>query len=196
MRALRILIDNGRVKIEPRTPSVSAPHRPTLLTLRETEVLKFVVEGLTNRETAVEMNVSIKTIEKHRQSVMDKLCLHDTAALTRYAVAHGLTFDEPSRKALAERWRWYSARQNAPLTGRETQVLKLIANGLVNKQIASELNISIKTVMNHREALIKRLDIHEVAGLTRYAISSRLINPAMLVPRFEPQRQSANALVA
>jgi DNA-binding NarL/FixJ family response regulator len=56
------------------------------------------------------------------------------------------------------------------ITVRENQVLMLIADGLANKQIASELNISIKTVENHRQGLMNRLNIHEVAGLTRYAI--------------------------
>ncbi|HEX4586195.1 MAG TPA: response regulator transcription factor [Burkholderiaceae bacterium] len=61
------------------------------------------------------------------------------------------------------------------LTSRETEVLQLIAEGDGNKQIASELGISIKTVERHRQRLMDKLAIHDVAGLTRYAISKGLI---------------------
>ena len=54
------------------------------------EVLQLVAEGKANKETAVEMNISIKTVEKHRQNVMEKLNIHDTAGLTRYAIANGI----------------------------------------------------------------------------------------------------------
>ena len=65
--------------------------------------------------------------------------------------------------------------RNDLLTSRETEVLQLIAEGNANKQIAAELGISIKTVEHHRQELMKKLDIHEVAGLTRYSISNGII---------------------
>jgi DNA-binding NarL/FixJ family response regulator len=67
------------------------------------------------------------------------------------------------------------------LTSRESEVLQLIAEGKPNKQIASELCISIKTVEKHRQQLMNKLNIHEVAGLTRYAISKGIIesNPSL-----------------
>ena len=58
-----------------------------------------------------------------------------------------------------------------PLTTREAEVLQLVAEGKANKQTAAELRISIKTVEKHRQSLMKKLDIHDVAGLTRYAIA-------------------------
>jgi DNA-binding NarL/FixJ family response regulator len=61
------------------------------------------------------------------------------------------------------------------LTSRETEVLQLIAEGEANKQIAAELGISIKTVEKHRQQVMNKLHIHEVAGLTRYAISKGMI---------------------
>lgn len=61
------------------------------------------------------------------------------------------------------------------LTSRETEVLQLIAEGEGNKQIAAELGISIKTVEKHRQQVMNKLHIHEVAGLTRYAISKGMI---------------------
>jgi DNA-binding NarL/FixJ family response regulator len=61
------------------------------------------------------------------------------------------------------------------LTSRETEVLQLIAEGLANKQIAAELCLSIKTIEKHRQQLMNKLNIHDIAGLTRYAISKRII---------------------
>jgi len=57
-------------------------------------------------------------------------------------------------------------------------VLQLIAEGYANKQIAGELFISIKTVEKHRQQLMYKLDIHDVAGLTRYAIAKGIIETA------------------
>ena len=60
------------------------------LTSREREVLQLVAEGNPNKLVAADLGISIKTVEKHRQSVMDKLDLHDTASLTRYAISAGI----------------------------------------------------------------------------------------------------------
>jgi len=54
-------------------------------------------------------------------------------------------------------------------------VLQLIAEGFSNKQIAGELSISIKTVEKHRQQVMNKLGIHDVAGLTRYAISKGMV---------------------
>jgi DNA-binding NarL/FixJ family response regulator len=61
------------------------------------------------------------------------------------------------------------------LTTREVEVLQLIAEGRANKQIAAELCISIKTVEKHRQQVMNKLGIHDVAGLTRHAISKGII---------------------
>jgi len=61
------------------------------------------------------------------------------------------------------------------LTSRETEVLQLVAEGKANKQVAAELRISIKTVEKHRQHLMNKLNIHETAGLTRYAIEQRIV---------------------
>ena len=66
-------------------------------------------------------------------------------------------------------------RSNMELTSRETELLQLIAEGHVNKQIASELGISIKTVEKHRQHLMEKLNIHDIAGLTRFAIGTGII---------------------
>ncbi len=61
------------------------------------------------------------------------------------------------------------------LTSREMEVLQLVAEGKANKQIASDLSISIKTVEKHRQQVMNKLNIHDVAGLTRYAITKGII---------------------
>jgi DNA-binding NarL/FixJ family response regulator len=62
----------------------------TALTSRETEVLQLVAEGKANKQVAAQLGISIKTVEKHRQHLMGKLDLHDTAGITRYAIAEGI----------------------------------------------------------------------------------------------------------
>jgi DNA-binding NarL/FixJ family response regulator len=66
-------------------------------------------------------------------------------------------------------------RTDFKLTSREHEILQLIAEGHTNKQIAAQLCISTKTVEKHRLQLMKKLDIHEIAGLTRYAIDKGVI---------------------
>jgi len=68
-----------------------------------------------------------------------------------------------------------SVKAVSHLSSREMEVLQLIAEGKMNKETADELGISIKTVENHRQNLMKKLDIHDTAGLTRHAISAGMI---------------------
>lgn len=63
----------------------------------------------------------------------------------------------------------------ARLTAREIEVLELIAEGHANKQIAAGLGISIKTVEKHRQHLMAKLDLHDTASVTRYAISAGVV---------------------
>ena len=65
------------------------------------------------------------------------------------------------------------------LTSREMEDLQLIAEGKANKETAAELGIGIKTVEKHREHLMEKLDIHDTAGLTRYAISAGIIESSV-----------------
>jgi DNA-binding NarL/FixJ family response regulator len=65
------------------------------------------------------------------------------------------------------------------LSPREVEVLQLIAEGEANKQIAAELDISIKTVEKHRDHLMQKLDIHDTAGLTRYAVGTGIIGSGL-----------------
>src|SRR5438309_466202 len=104
----------------------------------------------------------------------------DLVAAIREAKKGNAFFSPAISKRLLEHYR---ATVNRPageakrpkLTPRELEVLQLIAEGYANKQIAGELFISIKTVEKHRQQLMHKLDIHDVAGLTRYAIAKGII---------------------
>jgi len=72
-------------------------------------------------------------------------------------------------------------KKGGDLTSRESEVLQLIAEGFSNKQIAAELGISIKTVEKHRQQVMNKLNIHDVAGLTRYAISKGMVERGVTV---------------
>lgn len=61
--------------------------KASLLSSREMEVLQLIAEGKANKETADALGISIKTVEKHRGTLMDKLDIHHTAGLTRYAIS-------------------------------------------------------------------------------------------------------------
>src|SRR6266496_1972097 len=67
------------------------------------------------------------------------------------------------------------------LSSREVEVLQLIAEGKPNKQVAAELGVSFKTVDKHRQHLMSKLDIHDVSGLTRYAIAEGIIESTVRV---------------
>lgn len=64
----------------------------------------------------------------------------------------------------------------ARLTNREREVLLYIAEGFSNKEIACQLNIGVRTVETHRERIMRKLDIHSVAGLTRFAIAQGMVS--------------------
>jgi DNA-binding NarL/FixJ family response regulator len=63
------------------------------------------------------------------------------------------------------------------LTPRQREILQLVAEGHSSKEIAQKLNLSIKTVETHRGELMNRLNIHDIAGLVRYAIRTGLVIP-------------------
>ena len=64
-----------------------------------------------------------------------------------------------------------------PITDREREVLRLVAESHTTREIAAKLGISAKTVDNHRTNLMRKLDLHDVASLTRYALEVGLIEP-------------------
>ena len=87
---------------------------------------------------------------------------------------HSLSLESPDACGVLK-------KKKTTLTSRETEVLQLIAEGKGNKQVARELGISIKTVEKHRQHLMSKLDIHDTAGVTRYAIAAGIIESRVQV---------------
>jgi len=91
-------------------------------------------------------------------------------------VAGGAVYLSPGISAsVVEAIRSPAAPPGESLTPREREVLQLVAEGKTTKEIANILGVSIKTADTHRTRLMQKLDIHDVAGLTRYAIRQGLI---------------------
>ena len=73
-----------------RTLVADGDTAPEVLSPREREVLALICSGRTNREAAETLGLSVNTVETHRNHIIDKLDLHSTAELVRYAIRHGL----------------------------------------------------------------------------------------------------------
>jgi two-component system nitrate/nitrite response regulator NarL len=77
-------------------------------------------------------------------------------------------------EALGGGFRASEARKEL-LSNRERQVLALVADGFINKEIADRLRVGVRTIETHRERIMRKLNIHSVAGLTRFAIAHGLV---------------------
>lgn len=97
------------------------------------------------------------------------------------SVARGKLFLSPSiSRQVIEVFLGHMGGQADPLdqlTPRQREILQLIAEGHSSKQIAHRLEASVKTIELHRASLMERLDIHDIAGLVRYAIRQGLVSP-------------------
>ena len=97
--AIRVIL-RGDLYIDPamvrglledsRDPQINQKNPTESLTPRETEILRLIVEGYTNRQIGQELNISIRTVEGHRANISDKLGLHSRVELVRYARQHNL----------------------------------------------------------------------------------------------------------
>lgn len=63
------------------------------------------------------------------------------------------------------------------LTTREREVVQLLAEGRSNKEVASTLNVTVKTVESHRSAAMRKLGLHSIVELVRYAIRNKIVDP-------------------
>ena len=127
-----------------------------------------------------------------------KQCTSGDASRAIRGVKRGKTHFSPSIAGRLKRLRAQATMANqslakvtVPLTTREMEVLQLIAEGKANKQTADDLHISIKTVEKHRGSLMNKLDIHDTAGLTRYAISAGVIESSVQVTTTIPPDDQA-----
>ncbi len=157
-------------------------------------LLDLTMPGLSGFEVLKE------TSEQFPDVNMIVLSVHDTAEYAIHALRSGASGYLPKSAASAElevaiqrvmRGEKYVSPRIAPeasleffdgdneatadLTPRQLEVLTLVAKGSSTKDVARALNISIKTVETHRSQLMQRLNIHDIAGLVRYAIKKGLV---------------------
>lgn len=70
-----------------------------------------------------------------------------------------------------------SRKSSVSLTSREREIVQLLAEGCSNREVAQSLGISIRTAETHRAAVMRKFGVDSIAGLVRFAIRSRLIEP-------------------
>jgi DNA-binding NarL/FixJ family response regulator len=103
----------------------------------------------------------------------------DLLGAIREISAGKASFSPPVAQCLSKQWRngtfQFTTRGAPALTTRQMEVVQLIAEGFSSKQIAHVLMVSPKTVDKHRQAIMLKLNIHEIASLTRYAVFSGIV---------------------
>jgi two-component system nitrate/nitrite response regulator NarL len=87
--AIKTVLNGGKY-IGSRVQSAIPDDGDASLTDRQVEVLRLISQGLSAKEIANQLNISVRTAEFHRAAIMDRLKLHSTAMMTRYAVDHGI----------------------------------------------------------------------------------------------------------
>lgn len=112
-----------------------------------------------------------------RGYVLKKQAAADLVRAIREVSGGGVYLSPGISAAVVEAVRSPRAPVEEPLTPREREVLQLVAEGKTTKEIAVLLGVSVKTADAHRTRLMQKLDIHDIAGLTRYAIRHGIIQP-------------------
>jgi len=173
--------------------ALAATHRPHVL------LMDIAMPGLNGLEAAArlarelpEVRVIILSMHASEEYVLQALRAGAAGYLLKgagpaelelavRAAARGETYLSPSmsRHVVDDYLRRTGAAASSPdpLTPRQREILQLIAEGHTTKGVASKLGLSVKTVETHRMQLMERLDIHDVAGLVRYAIRIGLVTP-------------------
>lgn len=112
-----------------------------------------------------------------RGYVLKKQAAADLVRAIREVSGGGVYLSPGISAAVVEAVRSPRASLAEPLTAREREVLQLVAEGKTTKEIAVLLGVSVKTADAHRTRLMQKLDIHDIASLTRYAIRHGIIQP-------------------
>jgi DNA-binding NarL/FixJ family response regulator len=181
----------GKLQVVDEAIKIAAEHSPNVI----------LVEGTGGYQQCIEM---IKDLHKHQPdlTIIVMLGQHEPDSIKEVlqAGATGLVMKKPSETgtasaiaenepahsyaqslhndlAYAKPARLASRRRKEMLTRRQQEILKLLVQGFTNKQIAGQLRISVKTVDAHRASIMTRLNIHNLAGLVKYAIRIGLTSP-------------------
>lgn len=158
---------------------LNMPNRDGFAVLREA---RDAAPGV--RILVLTMHASVEYVSRAVREGADGYLLKDTAVQDLAAAIESVTagrpyYSEPAQRALADSVRRPAdeASRLDRLTAREREVLVGVARGQTTKEIASDFNISARTVETHRAAIMRKLDIRSVALLTQFAIREGLIAP-------------------
>jgi len=158
-------------------------------TLNGIEATRIIKKDIPNSKVVI---LSMYTDEEYVYEALDagasgylvKESASEDILKAMHAVSEGKAFFSPIiSKTILDGYRKYSPDANSDqlpyrkniLSQREREVLQLLAEGNTSKDIAEMLYISIKTVSNHRQSIRRKLNIHDIAGLTRYALNKGII---------------------
>jgi DNA-binding NarL/FixJ family response regulator len=138
----------------------SSRTRPILLTMHTED--RYVLEAL---------RAGVRGYVLKTQAAADLVrAIHD--------VAEGLVYLSPViSQTVVQAYLTRTELPQDPLSPREREVLQLVAEGKTSKAIADILKVSVKTAESHRARIMERLDVHQTAGLVRYAVRRGLIQP-------------------
>ncbi|HVN87009.1 MAG TPA: response regulator transcription factor [Candidatus Binatia bacterium] len=129
----------------------------------------------------VERDMILSALQAGARGYLTKLSLASELAQAITSVARGHAYLSPDVAAIVVADYATGVPNGAPhaerLTLREREILQLIAEGRTNREIAQHLSTSIKTVDTHRTHIMKRLNIHDLAGLVKYAVRTGLVEP-------------------
>ncbi|HEY7294545.1 MAG TPA: response regulator transcription factor [Dehalococcoidia bacterium] len=142
-------------------PAATTREYPDGLTTREVEVLQLIAAGKSTQEIAKALTIAEGTVERHVTNLYGKIGARNRAEATSYAHRHGLT---------APRQEWPDG-----LSAREVEVLRLMALGKSNREIAERLVISVNTVFQHVRSILNKTDCANRTEAAAYALRRGLV---------------------
>ena len=193
-QGLRVLLERSGFEV---VGEASNGHEAVQLAARlkpDVAVLDFVMPGLNGKDAGVQIRrvsratrTIILTMCTERHYVLDAMrsgvsgyvlksqAAADLVCAIREAMRNGVYLSPGISSTIVDACRTGTSLPNDPLTPREREVLQLVAEGRTTKEIAVALGLSVKTAETHRSKIMRKLEIHETAGLVRYAIRQGML---------------------
>jgi len=153
--------DGARIKEQEKSASSNLCENPKL-TIRQRQIMSLLIAGETNKSIALILSISQRTVENHRAAIMKKTGSKSFPALVGIAFAAEETFA----------WQDAAKRNISCLTPRQRHIMKLVLSGQLSKNIAADLNISQRTVVNHRASIMKKTGAKSLSALACLALAA------------------------
>lgn len=158
--------------ILPKIDGIEATQR--ILSGAENGVQVVIFSSYTNEEYV------LRALAAGARGYVDKICEARDFVEALRRVVHGDVYLSPSVSTPVVLRNLRHGKLEDPLavlTARERQVLRLVAEGLTNKEVAATLGVAVKTVEAHRANLMRKLDLHDLSALIRFALRVGLLSP-------------------